>query len=407
MREPLKVLHITRSEELGIRAVMLGILTYVDRTQFSMKVAGPLKGPLIEDLARLEIPTAFCPVERDIKLTHDVKNLAQMCRLIQREQPDVLHLHGAKAGFLGRIAGWLNGVPAIVYTPNNDYLDEPNASLRNSVLVFLEKCVAQLGGQIVSVTKEERASWLARGICPESNIVTIHDGFDFSRASDLIDQAQAKNTLGIAEHCNVIGMIARLVPQKAPHIFLQAAAQVLRQRPNTRFLIVGAGPLDESLKTLSKSLGIDQQVHYLGYVANLSHVYSAMDASVLTSLYEGLPMVILESMYLRIPVILPRIYGVNEVVPEGCGIVTAINDPDGTANAILYVLDNPKSAIEMADRAHRHATAYFGAAQMSERYQRLYLSLLSRRQTVPDQSEIRQRSGYVEPNAASPEFPHN
>jgi glycosyltransferase involved in cell wall biosynthesis len=362
---------------------------------------------LIEDLARLEIPTAFCPVERDIKLTHDVKNLAQMCRLIQREQPDVLHLHGAKAGFLGRIAGWLNGVPAIVYTPNNDYLDEPNASLRNSVLVFLEKCVAQLGGQIVSVTKEERASWLARGICPESNIVTIHDGFDFSRASDLIDQAQAKNTLGIAEHCNVIGMIARLVPQKAPHIFLQAAAQVLRQRPNTRFLIVGAGPLDESLKTLSKSLGIDQQVHYLGYVANLSHVYSAMDASVLTSLYEGLPMVILESMYLRIPVILPRIYGVNEVVPEGCGIVTAINDPDGTANAILYVLDNPKSAIEMADRAHRHATAYFGAAQMSERYQRLYLSLLSRRQTVPDQSEIRQRSGYVEPNAASPEFPHN
>ena len=396
----MKVLHITRSEELGIRAFLLGLLANTDRELFELRMAGPLKGPLVEDLKYLDIPTILCQVERDIKLLHDIRNFFQICALLRRERPDVLHLHGAKAGFLGRLAGSLNRVPAIVYTPNNDYLDEPNSRWRNAIVSLLEKGAGRLNAQIVSVTAEERQSWLKRRICREERIVTIHDGFDFSRATVLIGRASAKRALGIPERCKVVGLIARLVPQKAPHIFLQAAAHALKVDPDIRFLLVGDGPLQAELKSLAAMLGIAPRVHFLGFVANLSQVFSAMDVSVLTSLYEGLPMVVLESMYLRIPIVVSRTYGVREVVPEGCGFVTAVGDPDDTAAAIVRVLHNPEDAAKIALRAHNHVLLNFSAATMAQQYQQLYLHLLAQREAA-DLPEPQKQESCVESNVGS------
>src|SRR4029077_12845911 len=124
----------------------------------------------------------------------------------------------------------------------------------------------------------------------------------------------------------------------APHVFLQAAAQVLRQINNVFFLVVGDGPLRHEMEELARELGIANHVQFLGYVDNLSEVYSAMDVSVLTSLYEGLPMVVLESMYLQIPVVVSSTYGVTEVVTQDCGIVVPVLDPEATAAGILTIL---------------------------------------------------------------------
>jgi glycosyltransferase involved in cell wall biosynthesis len=397
----MKILHITRSEELGIRAFLVGLLANTDREIFELKVAGPLKGPMVEDLKRLGIPALMCPIERDIKPVHDLRNFVQICSLVRRERPDVLHLHGAKAGFLGRLAGRINRVPAIVYTPNNDYLDEPNSRWRNSMVCLLEKAAARLEGQIVSVTAEERQSWLKRRICQEKRIVTIHDGFDFSRATVLIDKASAKEALGIPEDCKVVGLIARLVPQKAPHIFLQAAANVLKVNPNVRFLLVGEGPMQAELKSLAAMLGIASQLLFLSFVPNLSQVFSAMDVSVLTSLYEGLPMVVLESMYLGIPIVVSRTYGVREVVPEECGFVTTIGNPQNTAVAITRILHDPAAAKKMALRARAHVLANFGAARMAQQYQQLYLQLLAQSEVAGTFPEPLKPDSGVEFNAAS------
>jgi glycosyltransferase involved in cell wall biosynthesis len=395
--QQLRVLHITRSEELGIRAFLSGLLTNMDRDQFHVTVAGPLLGPLTEDLRRLHIAALRCPVERDIKPIHDSINFVQICTLIARERPDILHLHGAKAGFLGRIAGRLNGVPAIVYTPNNDYLDDSYSRYRNWILVRLERWAARLGGHIVSVTAEERQSWLRRGICMDNDIVTIHDGFDFSRATPLIDRNEAKRLFGIPQDHRAVGMIARLVEQKAPHIFVEAAAQVLKVSPDVHFLLVGDGPLKPVLEELTRSHGISHRVQFLGFVGNLSAIYSAIEVSVLTSLYEGLPMVILESMYLGIPIVVSQTHGVDEVVAEGCGLVTPIRDTQATAHAILAILRDQDAANLMATGARTRVLAHFGAAQMAERYQQLYARLVAAARAK--RSVHRASENFAEPNA--------
>src|SRR4029077_8866712 len=114
-----------------------------------------------------------------------------------------------------------------------------------------------------------------------------------AKATKLVPKSYAKATLGIPQHCHVIGFIARLVPQKAPHIFLEAAAKVLLREPDTFFLVVGDGPLRRQSELLAAQMHITSRVRFCGFVDDLSHIYSAMDVAVLTSRYEGLPMVVL------------------------------------------------------------------------------------------------------------------
>lgn len=381
----LKVLHVTRSEQVGIRTFLVGLFSCIDRRHFSLAVACPLQGPLAEDLPGLGVPPFYCPLERDVNFLGDLRAFVSLWKLVRRERPDILHLHGAKSGFLGRIIGYLQRVDAVVYTPNNNYLDEPMSGFRRRVLIFLEKCVARLGGQIVSVSVAERESWLERGICRPDQITVIYDGFDFSGASGLIPRDQAKRALGIPQDWQVAGMIARMVPQKAAHIFLQAAARVLRRQPDVYFLLVGDGPLRGGLEKLASDLGIADRVLFAGFLTDLSPAYSAMDVSVLTSLYEGLPMVVLESMYLNIPVVSSQTQGATEVLTSGCGVVTPIGDPEATAEAILSVLRNPTLARQMAVQAHARVMAEFGAERMAALYQDLYLRLVESRspQHVP------------------------
>jgi len=374
--DTIRVLHVTRAEVLGIRTFLCGLLANMDSRRFELKVASPCVGPLLEDLRRMNVPALPCFLERDIALISDLRSLVQLCRLLRSERPHILHLHGAKAGFLGRIAGWWCRVPGIVYTPNNDYLDEPMSALRRRILIFLEQQVARLGACIVSVSEEERRGWLRRNICPPDRILTIHDGFDFSRASSLIPKDRAKRLLGVPSHCRVAGLIARLVPQKAPHIFLQAAAIALRANPDLRFLVVGDGPLRDELHAVAVALKIEAQVLFLGYLENLSNVYSAMDVCVLTSLYEGLPMVVLECMYLGIPMVASQTYGVTEVLDRGCGIVTPVLDPDATARAMLTILDDESGAEEMRRKARLRVVTQFGAEQMAAHYQNLYFKMM-------------------------------
>lgn len=398
-RRRLKILHVTRSEELGIRMFLLGLFLNNDPQRFSLSLAGPLVGPLTPELPGLGVQPFYCPLERDVRFAGDVRAFFSLWRLVRRERPDVLHAHGAKSGFLGRIIGFLEGVPAVVYTPNNNYLDEPMPEWRRRVLIQLEKFVARLGGTIVNVSTAERESWLERKIARPEQLSLIYDGFDFSRASARIPMADAKRALGIPQERQVVGIIARLVPQKAVHIFLQAAARVLRRRPETFFLIVGDGPLRADLEKLARDLGITGDVRFTGFLSDLSPVWSALDVSVLTSLYEGLPMVVLESMYLKVPVVSSRTQGAAEVLLPGCGVVTEIGDPGAAAEGMLSLLEDPARVRQIAERAHVRVTAEFSAAGMARQYQELYERLVSARSTRPQ--EIREKHEFKETAGAA------
>src|SRR5215471_2052210 len=151
---PIRLLHVTRSETVGIRTFLIALLTNTDRSRFHVRVVTPHRGPLTQDAKALGIPVDVCPLERDIRPFSDLSSLRRMLTLLRKWRPDIVHLHGAKAGFLGRMAALMLNIPA-VYTPNNDYLDEPMSSTKRRLLVAAERLIARSGMKIVSVSEEE------------------------------------------------------------------------------------------------------------------------------------------------------------------------------------------------------------------------------------------------------------
>jgi glycosyltransferase involved in cell wall biosynthesis len=207
--------------------------------------------------------------------------------------------------------------------------------------------------------------------------IRVYNALNFSRFDMAgVDRTVKRQSLGLPEDALVVGGVGRLVPQKGYHVFLAAAPLVLRQAPNTFFLIVGAGRLAEELQQQARSLGIAERVHFTGLRSDVEELYSVMDCFVSSSLWEGLPTVLMESMAARVPVVATGVAGNLELVTDGeTGILVLPGDPNALAAGILQVVQQPEWARNLAANAAEAARLHFSidavAQQQAEIYWRL------------------------------------
>lgn len=156
----------------------------------------------------------------------------------------------------------------------------------------------------------------------------------------------------------LIGAMGRLTEQKGLDDLLQALALVVPHVP-AHLVIVGAGPLDTALKQQAQALGVAGYVHFLGQRSDAQAILRQLDLFVSASRWEGFPTVILEAMSQAIPVIATDIPGSNELVINGqTGILTPVGAPQQLANAIIELLQNPRTRQTMAAQARDLATQF-------------------------------------------------
>ena len=134
----------------------------------------------------------------------------------------------------------------------------------------------------------------------------------------------------------VVGFSARLVPQKRPDDVIRAAAPIVRKHPNVTFLIAGEGSRRREYEALARHLGIERQVRFLGYVADMPAFYASCDIIVLPSRSEGFPNVVLEAMAMRRALIVSNTPGALEVVSDGR---EALVFPTGDVRALARAID--------------------------------------------------------------------
>jgi glycosyltransferase involved in cell wall biosynthesis len=182
------------------------------------------------------------------------------------------------------------------------------------------------------------------------NIIVIENGIDVDR---LCWSAQARvgfrERLGIGPETALIGMIARLDPMKDHENFLQAAARVLREKPDARFLCVGEGPAERKryLKQLAEQLSLHSAFQWLDKVDDVCAVYSALDVLCLSSAYgEGFPNVVAEAMACGVPCVATNVGDTDRILSDADFLVPA-RDPDAAATAILAALRQGRSKAEV------------------------------------------------------------
>jgi glycosyltransferase involved in cell wall biosynthesis len=131
-------------------------------------------------------------------------------------------------------------------------------------------------------------------------------------------------------------------------------------KPEIHLVIAGFGPkpLMDATRELAIALGVEKQVHLLGYRQDIPTLLCASVATLLVSEREGLPRCIMESFCLETPVIGTNIRGIRDLLAEDSGLLVQVGDIEGISAAMNWILDNPQKSKMMGQKGHEHMSAY-------------------------------------------------
>ncbi len=297
----------------------------------------------------------------------DISLIWRLRQLIRREKIDVIMSTLFYADFMAALVGKWAGAKAVF---SWETISSPLWLVPRRLYPY--RTVIKLADRVISVS-QATAKWLAeeRGVSPRQ-IKVIPYGVDldrFKRAND----PELRKELGLPEDAAIIGMVARLQPQKG-HIYLfDAAEKILKEAPNTRFVLVGGGPDRDKLEEMVKHKGLDKYIHFLGYRDDVPRLLGLFDIFTLPSLFEGLPNVVLEAMASSLPVVATPVDGTKEaVVPGETGILVPTKDPAKLADALTALLKDPVRAKQLGDNGRRRVENEFSLQLQVRRFENLY-----------------------------------
>jgi len=178
----------------------------------------------------------------------------------------------------------------------------------------------------------------------------------------------------------IVGTVARLAPKKGQVDLIEAAALVVRRRPDVTFVLAGDGELRGDLSAQAKSLGLNGHVRFLGAVDDPIPLLGRMDIFTLPSHMEGMSNAMLEAMAAGRPIVATGVGGNSEVVVPGeTGLLVPPRDPARLAEAILALVNDPKRAAAMGAAGRARVRAEYSVETMVKRLEDLYRELLARK----------------------------
>jgi glycosyltransferase involved in cell wall biosynthesis len=236
----------------------------------------------------------------------DIVSLWKVFRRIVREKPDIIHTHTAKAGTIGRIAGffyrWLAWKPVkLIHTYHGHVFHSYYGKRKTAIFLLIEKTLAKLTDKIVVISAQQKAEINEKfGVGKSSQFQIIPLGIDLAPFENAGSKRRVlREEIGAADEI-LVGFVGRLTEIKNIPLILKAA-QIYREQnttelPKLRFVIIGDGHLRESLEAEVDKLGIRETVIFLGNRNDADIFYSGLDIVALTSLNEGTPLSLIEAM---------------------------------------------------------------------------------------------------------------
>ena len=288
-------------------------------------------------------PLYIPEMSREISLK-DAVTTWKLFRLLLRERPDIVHTHTAKAGTVGRVAGffyrWLTpgalvGRPRpckFVHTYHGHVFHSYYGGLKTRAFLTIERLLARLVTDRVVVISEQQREEINKTfrVGRRDQIRIIRLGLDLTPFSNYANRrARFRAELGVDDETVLVGIVGRLTEIKNHEFFLESVARV--GLDNVRYVIIGDGSLRESLEAKARSLGVEKKVIFAGGRKDPEYFYPALDIVALTSRNEGTPLTLIEAMANARPVIATLVGGVVDLLGNERGIGIRPYDVDAFA----------------------------------------------------------------------------
>jgi len=385
----IKVLEIIGDSTLSGGSIsLLTLIKGLDKRQFDITCIcppGPLAGMLkgVKDVVVEVIPMRS---KWDIEAIKKIRKI--VAKLKTKTSDLIVHSHGVRGGWLGRLAclGPKENAPKIVYTEHlwtGEY--KLNNPLAHIFQVFGLWLLDFLTTKTIAVSNAVADFLVKKGITRPDKLVVIHNGIE--------QRAKSKEQRNKGEE-TTIGFVGGLTRNKGVEYLIRAVAEIILNHKSKilNLVIVGEGEEKKKLKNLTKKLKLDKIVEFKGLVENPSVIYPTLDIYVQPSLSESFGIAALEAMSFGVPVIASNVGGLRELLAlesdnitdkdlkkpyllTDCGILVPPKNVAALSAAILKLIKDKKLRLRLGDGAKRRAKQY-PAEKMVEKTEKLYLSLI-------------------------------
>jgi glycosyltransferase involved in cell wall biosynthesis len=374
----------------------------------SVLVAGTVP-PTEDDMGyfaeTIGVSPVFLPeMSREIS-AKDLLTIWKLYLFFRREQPDIVHTHTAKAGTVGRVAGllyrWLTPQTLIgrprkckfVHTYHGHIFHSYYGPLKTRFFLVIEKILGTLiTDRIVVVSEQQRIEINEEFRVGRSDKFTVIPlGLDLTVFAGWEERRHLlRDELGIKPEDLLVGIVGRLTEVKNHKLFLESVAifkKKIKAAKTVRFVVIGDGSLRQYLEQHAATLGLQEDVIFIGSRRDIENIYPALDVAALTSLNEGTPLTLIEAMANARPVVSTAVGGVVDLLgPEVSsevggysicerGFSVPRENPDAFASALVRLIDDESLRREIGDRGLQFVNSRYSKDRLVEDVRKLYLEL--------------------------------
>lgn len=368
-KSPLRILQLVSSMTIGgAEQIVLSLAARVDPRRFethvcSLSVIG--ENSLQPEFERLHIPLLTLNSRR----FYDPAALRAVHKYARQQQIDLIHTHLTDADVVGRLVGHALRIPVLSTMHNMPH----NYARQRRDRYWLERFTARyLVTHLVGVSPKIRDLYISQWGIPEDHISAIYNSVRMEPF--LAVPAGVPDARWYPGP--VITNVARLNPQKAQRLLLEAAPAVLQSYPQATFLLVGKGHLENELRQQAQALGISQHVIFTGVRHDIPDILSQTDVFVLPSRWEGLPLSAIEAMAAARAVLVTDVGGNSELVESGrSGIVIPAADVEALTDGLLALLANEAARLALGAAARQRVQLLFSTERFIQQYEAVYTQL--------------------------------
>jgi glycosyltransferase involved in cell wall biosynthesis len=308
----------------------------------------------------------------DISYLHrskfDPATLTALLKVMDRQQTDILHLHGYGATTFGRLAGRMRRLPTILH-------EHANLTTTPWYQKAADRVLAPATDLAIAVSKSTADFVINARLMPPERVKVVYLGVpleEFSRNRTVQEIGEARHELGSLPGEFVAGCVTRLHDSKGNNYLVEAAQAVLRERPKTRFFLFGEGPLRPELEAQANALGLGDRFVFGGFTRDVARTVSAFDISVFPSLWEGTPLTVFENLAMGKPIVATDADGLLDVLTnERDALIVPKRDAEALAKAIVRLIDSPDDRARLSVQARLTGRRYDIAAFV-RKMERLY-----------------------------------
>jgi len=348
-------------------------------------VAGPTTGPegSLESAfaAQPELLTILPSLIRPIHPWCDLLARRSLVKMFRATRPGIVHTHSGKAGFLARLAARRAGVPIIIHTVHGPSFGPFQGPVANLVFRAAERRAAKVTTHFISVADAMTRQYLAAGVGRPDQFSRIFSGFALEPFLAARNDLALRARLGIAPSDFVVGKIARLFQLKGHEDLLDAAPDVLRRHPGTKFLLVGDGALRPRLQERVRAARLEKEIIFAGLVAptEIPRYLGVMDIVAHLSRREGLARALSQALAAGRPVVAYDCDGANEVCFSGqTGFLIPLGDVKTLAGRLVQLAGDADLRERLGRRGREFARENFAVETMVESIYALYQKLALR-----------------------------